>query len=170
MRFLIALLVCSASATASAQEWREIESQDCGISFEFPGHASVSVDTTALRNGLTVVTREYAVVVNRDFHNLTCSDFPNGFMASVGVDAFLDGGVERSTSGQEVVRSEVATLDGHPGRRYTTRVPIGQDHLMNHYVAFVIGDRVYQLAVAAFDSSEGHVARFFDSLRLTHER
>ena len=170
MRLLIALLICAASATASAQEWREVESQGCGATFELPGEAAVSADTTTLRNGLTVVTHEYAVIVDRDFHNLTCTDFPAGFIASVGADAFLDGGVERSTLGKDVVHSEVATLDGHPGRRYTTRIAVGQDELLNHNAAFVVGDRVYQLAVAAFDSSEEHVARFFDSLRLAQER
>ena len=170
MRLLTVLLLSAASVTASAQEWQEIESEACGVTFELPGQASVATDTTALRNGLTVVTHEYAVTVDRDFHNLTCTDFPAGFIASVGVEAFLDGGVERSTVGREVVRSEVASLDGHPGRRYTTQIAIGEGELLNHSAAFVVGDRVYQLAVAAFDSSEDHVARFFDSLRLTQER
>ena len=169
MRLLLFTLVCFASSAISAQDWTRVDASDCSATFELPGQVTSTVDTKALGNGLDVVTRGYATTVDRDYYNLICTDFPSGYMVSVGVESFLDGGVERATHGKEVVFSEVANLDSNPGRRYTTRMNVGGTLLHIHHAAFVVGDRVYQLAVSAFDSKEEDVARFFDSLQLIQD-
>ena len=167
MRLLLFLLLCFASSPTSAQGWTKIDASDCGVTFELPGQVTSSVDTTTLGNGLEVVKRGYGTTVDRDYYNLICTDFPVGYMESVGIEDFLDSGVERATHGNEVVLSEVVSLDSNPGRRYTTRMNVGGTLLHIHGAAFVVGDRVYQLGVSAFDSKDEDVARFFESLELT---
>jgi hypothetical protein len=165
---LIVVLLCGLATAAyftlkpehevPVEDWVTHESAEGGFSVRFPrepdfetremegGDGAVQLITAEMRS------RVYAVAYN---------DYSENEVSTFGADSLLDHAMTAGTEaiGGTITGAETITWNTHPGREFWADVPGGKAH----YRIYLVGLRLYRLAIIFAPEFEADHEEFFGS-------
>ena len=129
-------------ADASPAAWKEFLSKEGGFAIQFPGipkESSQSMGEVDVKMHQLHASFEYSVMY-ADYPDWANDSDPR--LAKRILDSGLEGAVAETKS--KLLEVEEISLDNHPGRRYTERMPDGS---VLRGKTFLVGHRLYQVAI-----------------------
>jgi len=150
--------------TARGVVWSEFSSPQGRFSILMPGtpHKERQKAETPLG---PIEVEIFLVPFFNDSYGVSYNDYPDAITRKEFADQVLDGarnGTAKSMKGHVVSETKI-TLDGHPGRDYLLGTPTGGYRSR----IYLIGQRLYQLAVRGPSTSSADAHKFFESFRIT---
>ena len=129
-------------AEQSPASWKEFLSKEGGFAIKFPGvpkEESQPIGEFTLRIHRLQTFAEYSVMY-ADYPEWVSDKDPR--LAKKVLDSGLEGAVAETKS--QLLEVEEISLQNHPGRRYTERMPDGS---VLRGKTFLVGHRIYQIAI-----------------------
>ena len=152
------MLLARAEAEVPADDWVTFDSPDGEFSLMFPAEPETS--QTEEPDTVYLVTADMRTRV----YALAYYDYPQQQVDDYGADKLLD---DRMATGTESISGVITNHEqfvwkDHPGREFWLDVPGGKAH----YRIFLVGRRLYQLAIIHMASFEPNHDGFFSSFTL----
>lgn len=152
------LLLARAEAEVPAEDWVSFNSPDGEFSLKFPAEPETS--QTDEPDAVYLVTADMSTRV----YALAYYDYPQQQVDDYGAEKILE---DRMQTGSESISGVVTghepfVWNDHPGREFWLDVPGGKAH----YRIFLVGRRLYQLAIIRMPSFKANHEAFFGSFAL----
>jgi hypothetical protein len=162
---ILAFAVALAPAIASAQDWKEFNSQECRCSAQFPGTPQPKTQGMQTKVG-TLEARMFMLEVPGAFYAMAYVDYPKDALAKKAPDELLDGardGAVGNVKGKLTTETKVS-MSGYPGRELRIDAP-GDLALVARI--YLVKERLYQILVVMPKSkeSDAEAKKFLDSFK-----
>ena len=153
-------LIIRAESEVPAEDWVSYDSPDGDFTLRFPDRPKPTEPKADDPNGVHLVAADMRSRV----YAIAYYDYPAQEVADVGADKLLDDRMKTGTSaiGGIITESNSEPWMEHPGREFWADVPGGKAH----YRIFLVGRRLYQLAIIHMASFEPDGDTFFGSFTL----
>jgi hypothetical protein len=141
-----------------AEDWISHESAEGRFSARFPREPGLTErEMEGSQDGIQLVTAEMPLRV----YSVAYNDYVQNELNAFGADGLLDYAMQAGTEAMKGVITESATitLNTHPGREFWADVPGGKAH----YRIYLVGLRLYRLAVIHAPEFEANHEEFFGS-------
>jgi len=154
-------LMFRAEEEVPAQDWVSTESEEGGFVISMPGEPEPETREMEGAQGkvylLTLQKRHRVYAV-------AWSDYAETELDALGADRLLDYAMEAGTEAISgtITRSLALQWQGHPGREFWADVPGGKAH----YHLYLVGKRLYRLAIIHAPEFAANHDAFFSSFKL----
>ena len=166
MRYVMSVLVLLAvwSGDAAADDtWTKFHSDTDGFSVEFPGVPSILEALPLVVGNVTVKTRTYGFVADKQSYLVSVSDLSNRLLVS-NPKVFLDSLVKEQSGGAEVQNNSPVEIDGNPGREVSFTTDDGElVRAREIYVSGTIVQVVFRDKAKDHRAAKADGARFMKS-------
>jgi hypothetical protein len=141
-----------------AEDWITHDSAEGRFSIRFPREPEF--DSREMEGGEGAVELVTAEMQSR-VYAVAYNDYSENEVNTFGAVSLLDYAMQAGTEaiGGMIIRAEAVTWNGHPGREFWADVPGGKAH----YRIYLIGLRLYRLAVIHAPEFEANHDEFFGS-------
>ena len=153
------LLALWSGGAAPDDTWTKFHSDADGFSVEFPGPPLELEPLPVVVSNVTIKTRTYGFVADKQSYLVSVSDLSNRLLVS-NPKVFLDSLVKEQSAGAEVETNSPIEIDGNPGREVVFRTDNGE--LVRAREIFVSGTMVQ---VVFRDKAKDHRAAMPDAAR-----
>lgn len=170
--FLALLLVSLALAACGEKEWQRFSSPQGDFAVLFPGEPRQE-KRTAQSRGLSLEVYIVGFEDSASYYGVVCTEYPDDqalptkAAAEKTIKAVLEGTVKGMQA--EILSRKAVSLEGHPGREVTFRIPEGKrmPQGTGRIRVYLVGRWVYQVLTLTNKelSPEDH-DKFLDSFEL----
>lgn len=166
MRLLLSVLVLWAlwsGAAAADDTWTKFHSETDGFSVEFPGVPSMLEALPLVVSNVTIKTRTYGFVADKQTYLVNVSDLSNRLLVS-NPKVFLDSLVKEQSAGGEIDTNAPIEIDGSPGREVTFATGDGElVRAREIYVSGTIVQVIFRDKAKDHRAAKADAARFMKS-------
>jgi hypothetical protein len=141
-----------------AEDWVTHESAEGRFRARFPAEPTLTHrEMEGSQDGIQLVTTEMPLRV----YSVAYNDYVQNELNTFGADGLLDYAMQAGTEAMQgvITASAEVTLDSHPGREFRADVPGGKAH----YRIYLVGLRLYRLAIIHAPGFEANHEEFFGS-------
>ncbi len=160
------LLALWSAAAAADDNWTKFRSGVDGFSVEFPGAPSVLEPLPLVVGNVTITTRTYGLVADKQSYLVSVADLSNRLLVS-NPKLFLDSLVKEQTENAAVENNSPVEIDGNPGRDVVFTTDAGElVRTREIYVSGTMVEVVFRDKAKDHRASKADAARFLKSFRL----
>jgi hypothetical protein len=155
---LLSVVAMAQSAPAAAPVPKQFLSPDGRCSLMMPGIPQYDAEEVPLKTGEKVQINEYYVELeNKNVsYMLMYNDYPPD-AANLAPEVMLEGFRDGAATGKTLLTDAAITLDGVPGRAFTTK---DKDGWLYDVHQFFVNKRLYQLIIV---TNKGYTASYRDT-------
>jgi hypothetical protein len=163
----LAFLTALAPAIASAQDWKEFNSQECRCSAQFPGTPQLKTQGMQTKVG-TLEAKMFILEMPSAFYATAYVDYPKEGLGKKAPDELLDGardGAVGNVKGKLANETKIS-MNGYPGRELRIEAP---GDLALQARIYLVKERLYQILVVMPKAKEGEAEakKFLDSFKFS---